>query len=538
MDIERRIRQDRTDKWRRFGVKDMPLRKPLTFGCVMFGSTFAGAAWPDVTITSRDGSIAIRGELLSFEDNKYTIRSIIGDITIDANRATCAGDECPEVDPLDQVIRVAGPEFLLANLMPGLVEEYALEVGGDARTFVNAETMTKIQMTQDTDVLATFGFDPMSARDAFAALLAGNVEMILTERRITEREIDAFLAQGLGDLSSPERETIIAQDGIVPLVAPSNLVRSVSVSQLTAVLSGQVTNWQDLGGIDAPISVYMPQPSNPVAQEVQRALLDPDFLNITPTATRMNDLSEISDAIASDPNGFGIASISALRGARQVDMVAACGIPLQQDRFAIKSEDYPFSRRIYIYTADREAPSRTGKFIAHATNTSATFGLEDSGFNGLSAELAGLGRQGQQLAYALSDPSQAAELNNLRGFAAEVLDAERLSITFRFGSGSSQLDNKALADASRLAELLVREEYFGREIVLVGFTDSIGKSDVNRILSQRRARQVLDVITSAANTRIDLSKVRPIGFGAAYPVACNTTESGRELNRRVEVWLK
>lgn len=502
-------------------------------GALMAGA-FSTAAMADVVLSTRDGTISIQGRLLSFQDGRYTIESTIGTVAIDASKVECTGEECPEIDPLDQVVRVGGPGFLLSDLLPELVENYAVDAEGDVRPAANGA----VEMVRGADTLVTYQTAAQRPEAAFQALLAGDLEIVLSDRRITDREIDAFLRQGLGDLSTPLREAIIAQDGITPLVSSTNPVRRLSTDQLAEVFSGNVTNWAELGGDDAPINIYLPQDGSTLAEDFEIALLEPEFLNFTSAAAQLPDLAQVANAVASDPNGIGIASLATARDDDQVELVASCGLPMRQDRFAVKSEDYLLSRRIYMYTADREMPTRAQKLVDNAKTVSAGPGLAGSAFLGLEPEIADMALHGHQLTYALADPTQSGELGNLRAFASAVLGAERLSVTFRFGSGSSQLDNKAVADAGRLADLLAEFLLDEREVMLIGFTDSIGKSEVNRVLSQRRARQVLDVIASVSETELDLDRVTPIGFGAAYPVACNTNEEGRQLNRRVEVWVK
>jgi outer membrane protein OmpA-like peptidoglycan-associated protein len=71
-----------------------------------------------------------------------------------------------------------------------------------------------------------------------------------------------------------------------------------------------------------------------------------------------------------------------------------------------------------------------------------------------------------------------------------------------------------------------------RDILIEGHTDSTGSESYNLDLSQRRAAAVRDFLVSNG---IDPERVTARGYGKAYPVASNTTEAGREQNRRVEV---
>ncbi|MEM8789064.1 MAG: phosphate ABC transporter substrate-binding/OmpA family protein [Pseudomonadota bacterium] len=498
----------------------------------------AGSAAADIRLTSKDGSVSVRGELVSFEDGNYVVNSVLGEITVAAALVTCEGEECPEVDPLGQVIRVAGSPQLVEDLMPVLVDEYALQADADLRVRSDDDGGSGIDLLQGEDVLATFEMGAQEADAAFQGLLRGEYDMIVTGRPITNSEVEAFLDAGLGDLSTPAREAIVAQDGLLPVVSPDNPVGVLSDAQLDAVFSGQVTNWSQLGGGDAPINLYLPSEATAVSEIFYTAMLEPNFSVYAASADRLDSVEAVSDAVAGDAFGVGVVSSASLRGAKPVSLASQCGLSSAADSFGIKSEDYPLSRRIYIYTAARENPSRLEKFVNSIRSTEGQAMVEQTSFVGLGADVSNLNRHGVQLAYALTDPAQTGELQNLRAFAAETIAAQRLSTTFRFASGSSRLDNKAAADADRLLALLNDPAYRDREVLLIGFTDSIGRSDVNTVLSVRRAEQVLETITATGSQAIDPNRFRVIGFGAAYPVACNTSEAGRQLNRRVEVWVR
>lgn len=69
-------------------------------------------------------------------------------------------------------------------------------------------------------------------------------------------------------------------------------------------------------------------------------------------------------------------------------------------------------------------------------------------------------------------------------------------------------------------------------IDVMGHTDSTGSDTYNQGLSERRAAAVADYLSMRGVSR---ARVASIGYGERYPVADNGTESGRALNRRVEI---
>jgi outer membrane protein OmpA-like peptidoglycan-associated protein len=69
------------------------------------------------------------------------------------------------------------------------------------------------------------------------------------------------------------------------------------------------------------------------------------------------------------------------------------------------------------------------------------------------------------------------------------------------------------------------------KINIVGYTDNIGSEEKNKSLSEARAKSVADYLVKGG---IDKANINHKGLGSLNPIATNTTEEGRQKNRRVE----
>ncbi len=101
-----------------------------------------------------------------------------------------------------------------------------------------------------------------------------------------------------------------------------------------------------------------------------------------------------------------------------------------------------------------------------------------------------------------------------------------------FDTNQSQLKSGGERNVQKLAAFLKR--YPQRTVMIEGFTDSVGSSSSNQLLSERRASAVGMALTGMD---IGRDRVSTQGHGEAYAVAGNDTASGRQLNRRVEIML-
>lgn len=102
----------------------------------------------------------------------------------------------------------------------------------------------------------------------------------------------------------------------------------------------------------------------------------------------------------------------------------------------------------------------------------------------------------------------------------------------KFTPGSAEIDASASAVMAALADVL--KHCPGVKMEVAGHTDSQGSEEGNRSLSQARAESV---VLALQGRQIDVSGLMPKGYGETAPLADNTTDAGREANRRIEFTL-
>ena len=102
-----------------------------------------------------------------------------------------------------------------------------------------------------------------------------------------------------------------------------------------------------------------------------------------------------------------------------------------------------------------------------------------------------------------------------------------------FDTDSSSIKPGFHTTMSKLADVVVR--YGKTTLTVVGHTDSTGSDAYNQRLSEQRALSVAQYLESR---KVDGMRLAVAGKGESQPVATNTTESGRQANRRVEIYLE
>jgi outer membrane protein OmpA-like peptidoglycan-associated protein len=115
-------------------------------------------------------------------------------------------------------------------------------------------------------------------------------------------------------------------------------------------------------------------------------------------------------------------------------------------------------------------------------------------------------------------------------------NADVLAVTFKsdvlFDVNSAVLKPGAYTEINRVSQVLV--QYPQTTVQIAGHTDSTGSETYNQKLSEERAMSVQNALISQG---VDPIRLRTIGFGESQPIADNSTEAGRQLNRRVVVTI-
>ena len=98
----------------------------------------------------------------------------------------------------------------------------------------------------------------------------------------------------------------------------------------------------------------------------------------------------------------------------------------------------------------------------------------------------------------------------------------------------NRADIKPTAQSSliKLADFL--NKHPERRVLIEGYTDNIGSASYNEDLSRRRAEAVASALAALG---VAPGRVSAVGFGKDNPIAANTTDTNRALNRRVEVYI-
>ena len=531
--------------------------KPAALAVVLAGVSLATPAISEeVTLRMKGGGFSVSGELVNTDGSSYTINSAtLGTMTLDADRFECLGNGCPAgrqpttqqipstvrssaVDTSGRITLV-GSSAIASSLMPNLVAGYAASIGGRVVDESGGAGSTLVLRDYRDDEIGRIDLRSQPNENPFEALRTRRAQIAMSSRPISNEEAGALLSAGMGDLTSRDSEHVVAVDGVQVVVAPENPAVSISVKDLGRIFAGQVSDWSQLGLPPGRINVYAPVATDSSWDAFESLVLKPNRARLAGTVQRQTDQAQLLQMVARDPLAIGFVGAATRHSLRALNIEDSCGLITPPSLFSMKTEEYPLARRLFLYTpgAPREPLARD--LLEYSLSDDAQLVVRQSDLINQLPDALGIQDQGSRIAYALNAPGEDFNLELMRELISEIRGAERLTSTFRFRVGSFELDSKALDDVTRLASILQEEaKYNNIQVTLLGFADSTGGFDVNKGLSEARARAVQEALQRTMGSQVSAITIQSEGFGELAPVSCNDTGEGRQLNRRVEVWVR
>ncbi|MHA6347269.1 substrate-binding domain-containing protein [Roseivivax sp. CAU 1761] len=526
------------------------MRQPCAaFLAALFLFAGGAATAQEVTLTSRDGAVELRGTLLDFDGAFYRLHTEYGELSLDAAGVVCSGAACPDPETHVTEIAISGDGDAALRLLPALVAAFAEERGQQLDRATGADGVLRLTL-RDRDGGGETGrvvVRPASTEEGFADLLAGMADLVLARREIRAEELDHARAAGLGRLDADNRSRVLALDALVAVVAEDNPLRAVRPETLAALLSGGVAGWEALGGPPGPLVLHLPEADSGLMQAIRDRLPGGGSGAPAVEVRRHADPAALARAVAADPRALGLTAGSAIGAARPLALTGACGIVQRPDRLGLKSEDYPLTLPVFLYMPARHRPALLRDLLAFARSAAAQRAIAGTGFVDQMPETLAFDSQGDRLVAAIRAARGAAGLRELKRLVRVLGPLERLTTSFRFRPGSAELDAQSRSNVYLLARALAAGAHAGRDLVFAGFSDRRGAPSANLALSRQRAEAVARAVQAALaalgpeaspGRAAPPGGVESLGFGASLPVACDASPGGPEANRRVEVWLR
>lgn len=228
-----------------------------------------------------------------------------------------------------------------------------------------------MKKTPDTTVQVTGG----GSGTGIAALLNGATDICNASRPMKPAEIAEFVKK----YKSRPHEYKMAMDGLSVYVHSSNPVGSLSIPQLEAIFTGKITNWKDVGGPDAPISLYGRENSSGTYEFFkEHVLAKKDFAAATKT---MPGTAAVIQAVAKDEGAIGYGGIAYGEGVKHVRVSKNDGSEaVEPTEENVLSGKYPIARYLFNYIGAGKDSGTVAEYINWCLSDEGQAVVKDVGY--------------------------------------------------------------------------------------------------------------------------------------------------------------
>lgn len=219
--------------------------------------------------------------------------------------------------------------------------------------------LSEAYMEQNKNVKVTY--NPTGSGTGIQAVAEGRCDIGLSSRDLKDEEKENLT------------ETVVAIDGIAMIVNTENPVTDLTLEQISTMYKGEITNWSEVGGDDAPIVL--------IGREAASGTRD-GFESITDTKDlckynqELTSTGDVVQTVSSNPNAIGYASLASVKDT--VKPVAVDGVTPSND--TVQDGTYKIQRNFVLVTPKDKALSEAAQeFFDFATSAEADSLITEAG---------------------------------------------------------------------------------------------------------------------------------------------------------------
>ena len=178
----------------------------------------------------------------------------------------------------------------------------------------------------------------------FAALQNQTTDLCNASRKIKATEqLNCVKAFG-----KRPTEYKVCVDGLSVYVSAENKVKELTVAQVSDIFTGKIKNWKDVGGDDAPITIYSRENNSGTYEFFKENILKgKDFAS---SAQTMPGTASVLQAVAKDKQGIGYGGAAYGAGAKHLAIKKDDASPaIEPTEENVVGQKYPIWRYLFIY---------------------------------------------------------------------------------------------------------------------------------------------------------------------------------------------
>jgi len=215
-----------------------------------------------------------------------------------------------------------------------------------AETYMKSHAGTAVQVTGG------------GSGTGIAALLNGTTDICDASRSMKPSEVADFVKK----FQARPHEYRMCLDALSVYVHKSNPIDKLSFPQLEGIFTGKITNWKDVGGPDAPISLYGRENSSGTYEFFKEHVLNKkDFAATTKT---MPGTAAVIQGVAKDVASIGYGGIAYGEGVKalQISKIDG-GTAIAPNEETVLNGTYPIARYLFNYVSPAKDSGAVAEYI-------------------------------------------------------------------------------------------------------------------------------------------------------------------------------
>ncbi len=203
------------------------------------------------------------------------------------------------------------------------------------------------------------------------ALLAGTTDIADCSRPLKDKELRAAAEKGIAP-----KPHIVAMDGIAVIVHKSNMLANISIEDLKAIYTGDISDWSEVGGPSGKIVVISRDTSSGTYEAFNNLALKK--AKVRSDALLQASNKAVLTTVIQTPSAIGYVGMGYVTA--EVNAVSVNGVKPTKE--TVLSKEYPISRPLYMYT-NGDPKGQVKDYLDFVKSKEGQVLAEEQGFVGL-----------------------------------------------------------------------------------------------------------------------------------------------------------
>ena len=211
--------------------------------------------------------------------------------------------------------------------------------------------LSEVYMAENTDTKITY--NPTGSGAGIQAVSEGRCDIGLSSRDLKSEEAQSLNA------------TVVAIDGIAMIVNPQNSISDLTIEQIAKIYTGEIANWSEVGGNDAPIVLIGREAASGTRDGFESITKTKDKCQYTQELTSTGDVVQ---TVSSNPNAIGYASLASVKDT--VKLLSVEGVTPTNE--TIQNGTYKIQRDfVFVTPKNKQLSDAAQKFMDYASSAAA-----------------------------------------------------------------------------------------------------------------------------------------------------------------------